>query len=433
MNETHDPAATSWVESANGDTDFPLQNLPFGVFRRLLTSEPLRAGVAIGDQLLDLGACAEQGLLDRCGHDLRARCVQPVLNDLIALEPQRSSYLRLNLHRMLRADAPGETRDAVRRCLVAMTTAEPVLPLRIGDYTDFFASIEHAGNVGVLYRRGEPLPPNYRHQPLAYHGRSSSIVVSRTPIVRPRGQIRGADGKVSLAPTRALDYEAEVGIVIGGPGNSAGRPIPVGNAIEHVFGYCLLNDWSARDIQDWESRPLGPFLSKSFATTISPWIVSAEALEPFRTAPRPRGGDDPPLLDYLLSQFDQQTGALDITLDVSLQSVRMRSASQPPQQLSRLRFASMYWTPAQMIAHHTINGCPLRPGDLLGSGTVSSTTPGQRGCLLELTAGGTLPFSLGGETRTYLEDGDIVTIAGRCAREGRVSLGFGLCSGRVIS
>jgi len=408
LNATHDPELTSWVESANDpNTDFPVQNLPFGIFRR--KGEKPRGGVAIGDQILDLRAV-----------DLDTG---PTLNRLAAAGPKAWRELRKVLSLAL-SDRSKAKRFA--KYLVPMRKAELLLPMEIGDYTDFYAGIHHATTIGKLLRPDNPLLPNYKWVPIGYHGRASSVVVSGTPVVRPTGQTKPpADEKPSFAPSKRLDYEVELGFVIGA-GNMLGRPIPIDRAETHLFGVVLMNDWSARDIQAWEYQPLGPFLAKSFATTISPWIVTMEALEPFRCPPFERAAGDPQPLDYLK---DKAARNVDITLDLYLRTRAMKQ----PHRLSRGNARDAYWTPAQMVAHHTSNGCNLRPGDLLGSGTLSGNTPDAFGSLMELTQAGKQPVALpGGETRAFLEDGDEVLMRGRCEKPGAASLGFGAAKGVVF-
>jgi fumarylacetoacetase len=419
---THDPGVTSWVDSANGHPDFPIQNLPLGIFRRRGSAEPFRVATAIGDAAFDLGACAEHRVLDGVDHDVLRACAEPSLNTLMALEPQRVAALRRAIHATLRADTPRSRREGATRFVIPQGQVELALPARIGDYTDFFASIHHATRVGALFKPANPLAANYKHVPAAYHGRASTVVVSGTEIPRPHGQL--SDGKLPpvFGPTRHLDYELEVGFFIG-QGNAYGTRIPVSDARRQVFGCCLLNDWSARDIQWWESVPLGPFLAKSFATTISPWVVLADALAPFRVPAAPRDAADPQPLPYLCSEEDQRTGLYSIDLEVRLGAAIV----------ARSNFASaMYWTPAQMIAHHTANGCSLRPGDLIGSGTASGPEPGSEGCLLERTRNGLEPLVLDdGARRTFLEDGDEVVMRGTCSAPRCVPIGFGECRGRI--
>jgi fumarylacetoacetase len=426
---THDPRLRSFVDSANQpDHDFPIQNLPFGVFR-LADAEP-RVGVAIGDAILDLTEVVERGMLAGLGSLIEQSCRADALNDLMALGPEAWTRLRGRLSAVLGATSDHSAAVALRP--VHDVTME--LPARVGDYTDFYASIHHATNVGAMFRPENPLLPNYKWVPIGYHGRSSSLVPSETPVRRPLGQLKDDQSDAPrFGPTRALDYECEVGCFIG-PGNPQGQPVPIQSAGRHLFGLCLVNDWSARDIQRWEYQPLGPFLSKSFATTVSPWVVTADALAPFRTRAASRPAGDPAPLSYLLDSDDQARGGCDLQLEVWLQSEAMRRAGTPPARVSAANFREMYWTPAQLITHHASNGCNLRPGDLLASGTVSGPTEDSLGCLLELTARGTRPLALpGGETRRFLEDGDEVILRGACRREGAVSIGFGECRGRVIT
>jgi len=414
---------TSWVESANQPhADFPLQSLPYGVF-----GSDARIGVAIGDSILDLRACAKTGLLNGLPPATAPAFTADSFNALLALGRDHWSPLRRRLTELL--EAASSQRPQVEPLLTPRISAAMRLPAVIGDYTDFFTSLYHASNVGNLFRPGNPLAPNYKHLPIGYHGRASSIVVSGTPLHRPAGQIQEAQ----FGPTRALDYELEVGVFVG-PGNPLGQPVPIAEARSHIFGLCLLNDWSARDIQVWESQPLGPFLAKSFATTISPWIIPLEALEPFCAPAFPRPAGDPAPLPYLYSPEDQARGGIDIIVEVWLASQRMRESGEAPIRISRGNFRDTYWTIAQMLAHHTSNGCNLRPGDLFGSGTVSGPTRESLGCLLELTRRGAEPFHLPtGEERRYLENGDEVTLRAYCEREGCVRIGFGDCRGIVTT
>ncbi len=391
----------SWVETANDPSgDFPLQNLPLGVFRR---DKRAAIGAAIGDRVLDLRACAGTGLLEGLGATAEA-CQSDSLNALMALGRPHWRGLRQRLTELLGDE---EHREMVEPLLVAMADAEMLLPAAIGDYTDFYASIYHATNVGRLFRPDNPLLPNYKWVPIGYHGRASSIVVSGTPVRRASGQAKGADEeRPRFGPSRSLDYEVEAGLLIG-PGNRLGEPIPIAAAEEQIFGLCLVNDWSARDIQAWEYQPLGPFLAKSFATTMSPWVVSLEALEPFRAPAFARAAGDPEPLPYLTASGDRERGGIELTLEVSLSTPRMRAEGTAPFPVSRGNLRDLYWTPAQLVAHHASNGCNLRPGDLLATGTVSGPTRDTAGCLLEITRRGVEPLSLpGGESRSFLEDGD---------------------------
>jgi len=436
LDPTNDPALRSWIPSANGaSTDFPIQNLPFGIFKRAGTTEQPRAGVGIGDQIVDVSACAAAGLLTDDAAKAADCCRECALNSLLALGRDATRVLRRALSDLLRSGSPQFERDhaIAQRILVARSDAELSLPARIGDYTDFYASIAHATNVGSMFRPDNPLLPNYKWIPIGYHGRSSSIVVSGTGVRRPVGQTRdAADGPPSVGPTRRLDYELEIGALIA-TGNALGAPISLDDAERHVFGLCLVNDWSARDIQAWEYQPLGPFLAKNFATSLSPWVVTLDALEPFRARAYPRPPDDPAPLPYLFSQTNTNAGGVDITLEVFLTSQRMRDEGAEPLRVSAGNFADMYWTIAQLVAHHTSNGCNLRAGDLLASGTVSGPTKESRGCLLERTWRGTEPLELPtGETRQFLEDNDEVILRGFCERSGHPRIGFGECRGTVL-
>jgi fumarylacetoacetase len=435
LDETHEAQLRSWLESANTPaTDFPLQNLPFGVFRRARSDESFRGGVAIGDQILDLSVAVRTGLFAAgsvgvaASQAAEAAAVAP-LNNFMAAGAHAWSALRLALSRMLRLGSAQET--ALRGCLVAQSQAEYALPAHIGDYTDFYSSIYHATAVGRLFRPDQPLLPNYRWLPVAYHGRSSSIGISGQQFPRPYGQALRGEPTPAVGPSQRLDYELELGVFIG-PGNALGRRIPLAEAERHVFGLCLLNDWSARDLQAWEAQPLGPFQGKNFATTISPWIVTLEALAPYR-APWERPTHDPAPLAYLDSADMRAAGAIDIELEVRLQSNLMHARGEEPQLVSRSNFKHAYWTIAQMIAHHTLNGCNLRSGDLLGTGTQSGPQPVEAGSLLELTHGGKQPLTLAsGEQRRFLEDGDRVSLRAWCAQAGQPRIGFGEAFGRVL-
>jgi fumarylacetoacetase len=428
VGETHDPKLASWVESANRPgADFPIQNLPFGVFH----AGPWCAiGVAIGDRILDLRRAAQAGLLDGLEPPTVEACSAIVLNPLMSLGREYWRPLRKRIGELLRAG--GGHQAAVEPFLVRMDEVAMAAPANIGDYTDFYASIHHATNVGRLFRPDNPLLPNYKYMPIGYHGRASSIVVSGTPVHRPSGQSKDAAAEAPVfGPTRSLDYELEVGFVAG-PGNELGQPIPIAEAEQHIFGLCLLNDWSARDIQSWEYQPLGPFLAKSFATTISPWIVTMEAMAPFRAPAFQRPESDPQPLPYLSSAEDREQGGVDLTLEVHIASREMRESGLPPMRLSRGNLRNLYWTPAQLLTHHASNGCNLQPGDLLASGTVSGPLPEERGCLLELTRRGAEPIRLPtGEVRKFLEDGDEVRLRGYCQRDGFTRIGFGECRGII--
>ncbi|MBI1394666.1 MAG: fumarylacetoacetase [Betaproteobacteria bacterium] len=430
-NETHDPSLRSWVESANArTTDFPIQNLPFAVFRRRGSDENWRGGVAIGDQVVDLARVLAAGALSGTAGDALAAAAEPCLNRFMGLGADAWSALRLALSRSLREGAPA--RSTWQAFLVAQADVEFRVPARVGDYTDFYTSIHHATNVGRLFRPDNPLLPNYRWVPIGYHGRASSLGVSGQSFRRPHGQLRAGTDDPRLAASQRMDYELELGVFVG-PGNAAGEAIPIEAAERHVFGICLLNDWSARDIQAWEYQPLGPFLSKNFATTVSPWIVTAEALAPFRVRWE-RGADDPQPLPYLDSQANRDAGAYDIRLEVRLETDRMRREGRSAPVLSRTSFRHAYWTVAQMVAHHTVNGCNLEPGDLFGTGTQSGPGEGEAGSLLELSQGGKQPVAIGdGETRTFLEDGDAVIFRGWCERDGAARIGFGEVRGTLLA
>jgi len=429
IDETHDAGLTSWVPgAAEPGGDFPIQNLPFGAFRTGM-DEVSRLGVAIGDHILDLRGALENGLLEGVSGPLAEACRAPVLNALMALGPKDWRTLRLALSRLLRS---GSGRQAqARACLRLRNGTAMMMPARIGDYTDFYTSIHHAVNAGRLFRPDNPLFPNFEHLPVGYHGRASSIVVSGHPCRRPWGQQRRAsDACPVFEPTAKLDFELELAAFVG-PGNALGQAIPIRAAEDQVFGMCLLNDWSARDIQAWEYQPLGPFLGKSFLTSISPWVVTMEALAPFRQ-PMVRSPEHPRVPAYLADQDLDPRGALDIEVEVALETEGMRLRNMAPAVLGRARFSQQYWSVFQMLTHHAGNGCNLRPGDLFGTGTISGPEPGEEGSLLEKTLNGTRPVELpSGETRRFLEDGDEVVMRARCARDGFVSIGFGECRGRV--
>lgn len=429
LNATHDPSLQSWVPSAQApQTDFPIQNLPFAVFRP--AGDEARCGVGIGDRILDVGACAD--LFDGLAAQAALACRTPRLNALMALGPAAASALRAGLSRLLSA-GQAEHRDRLGAALHAIDSVDLVMPVQVGGFTDFFASIHHATNAGRLFRPDMPLLPNYKHVPVAYNGRANSVRVSGAPVQRPHGQLKGPqDAAPRFAPAQRLDYEVELGIYVGAPSAQA-RPIAVGDAWDHVFGVTLLNDWSARDIQAWEYQPLGPFLAKSFATTVSPWVVTAEALAPFRTAVAPRAEDDPAPLPYLHDEVDQRHGGVRIALDAHLRSAQMAAKGLPALRLSRSNADLLYWSIAQMLAHHTSNGSWLDTGDLLGSGTVSGATLEALGSLLEITAGGARALTLpGGEQRLFLADGDELTLTGRCEARGHVAIGFGACRGTLL-
>jgi fumarylacetoacetase len=431
VNATHDPALRSWVESANRpDTDFPIQNLPFGVFRRRGAHEAWRGGIAIGAEILDLSAPGLQAVACAAAKAALVACGEPTLNAYLALGRRVWADFRGFLSRVLSVDSPHAAR--LQAALIAQSDVEYAVPARIGGYTDFYTSIHHATAVGRLFRPDNPLLPNYKWVPIGYHGRTSSIGVCGQEFPRPVGQVLPADAaRPQLMATRRLDYELEVGIFIG-TGNAPGSRVSLASAEDHVFGLCLLNDWSARDIQSWEYQPLGPFLAKNFATTISPWIVTLEALAPFR-APWIRPVEEPRPLDYLDSAEVRAAGAIDVRLEAWLETERMRALGKPPQRLSQSSFRESYWTVAQLVAHHTVNGCNLQPGDLFGSGTQSGAAPGEAGSLLELSAGGKRLIALdSGESRTFLADGDRVIFRGWCERDGCRRIGFGEVWGLVL-
>ena len=428
--DTHDPHLTSWVDGADGHADFPIQNLPLCIFST--SKGRARGGVAIGPMLLDIAAVAEAEIVS--GEDARIlrSAAGATLNAFFAMSAADRLRFRHIVSRLLRADAnpPPALRDAVVDAAVATLH----MPAEVGDYSDFFAGIHHAMTAGRMFRPDNPLLPNYKHVPIAYHGRSSSVRVSGTPVVRPVGQ-HAAHGAVEpeFGPSRRLDFELELAIWVRGD-NALGAPIPIERAGEDVVGFGLLNDWSARDIQAWETQPLGPFLGKNFLTTVSPFVVTAEALAPFRAPQPPRPEGDPTPLPYLLDAEDQSHGAFDIRLEVLLRTPAMRQAGAAPHRLARTSGLDLYWTPAQMVAHHSSNGCNLRPGDLFGSGTISGPGPDGHGSLLELTSGGRDRVVLpNGETRAFLEDGDEVILTGWCEREGFARIGLGEATGVVVS
>ncbi len=431
INATHDPGLKSWVATANTpDTDFPLQNLPFASFRRAGRDEEFRGGVAIGDQILDLGAVHSLGLFEGGAARALAACTGAALNALMAQGPQASTALRAALSGALRSASPLASR--LQPLLVPQRAAEYRVAADIGDFTDFYASIHHATAVGRLFRPDNPLLPNYKWVPIAYHGRASSVRVSGCDFHRPVAQLMPAGAEApQLGPSRRLDYELEVGIFVG-RGNELGTRVVLEDAEAHIFGLCLLNDWSARDVQAWEYQPLGPFLAKNFATTVSPWVVTLEALAPFRV-PFTRPAAEPAPLPYLDGVQLRAQGGIDLRLEVWLESARMRSTGMAAQRLSASSFRESWWTVAQMLAHHSVNGCNLMPGDLLGSGTQSGARPEEAGSLLELTAGGRQVLRLAsGEERTFLEDGDRVSLRGWCERPGWVRIGFGEAAATVL-
>lgn len=432
FNETHDAALRSWVASANtGTSDFPLQNLPFGVFRRAGSDQEYRLGVAIGDQILDLPAARMAGIFSTLeSKDFDRAILSDQLNHLMNLGSSVWSALRLALSRSLRAGAAQQT--VLQGCLLAQDAAEYALPAQIGDYTDFYTSVHHATAVGKLFRPDNPLLPNYKWLPIGYHGRSSSIGVSGQEFRRPLGQtMPPAASTPVFGPAKRIDYEMEIGIFIGN-GNPLGESIAITEAEQHVFGLCLLNDWSARDMQAWEYQPLGPFLAKNFASTISPWIVTLEALAPYRKG-WSRDAADPQPLPYLDAAELRSSGAFDIQLEVLLQTAAMRQEGIAAQRLSLSNFSHSYWTVSQLVTHHTVNGCNLRAGDLLGSGTQSGPAPEEAGSLLELSEGGKKPITLAnGEQRVFIEDGDSIVMRGWAQKDGAARIGFGQVEGRLL-
>jgi fumarylacetoacetase len=426
IDETHDPARLSWVPGANGHAEFPIQNLPLGMF-----SPPggaARAGVAIGEYILDLKAAADAGLAG----EAVAKALQgaPALNGVLGLPSSERRALRKRLSALLSEEA---NRAKVEPMLHAAKDCALHLPAQIGDYTDFYAGINHAQNVGRLFRPDNPLLPNYKYVPIGYHGRASSIRLSGAPLVRPKGQTKAADAEApTFGPSQRLDMELEIAIWVG-PGNELGDTIDIGKAEEHIAGVCLLNDWSARDVQAWEYQPLGPFLAKNFHSTISPWVVTIEALAPFRIAQPARPEGDPKPLPYLWDEADQANGAFAIDLEVYFSTAKMREAGEAAVRLSGGPTSNMYWTIAQMVTHHASNGCNLNPGDLLGSGTISGTTPDSVGSLLEMTRGGAEPIVLpNGEQRRFALDGDEISIVAKASAPGRVSIGFGPCKAVIL-
>jgi fumarylacetoacetase len=421
---TNDPSLRSWVETAQG-SDFPIQNLPLGIFS--VGDRRRHAGVAIGDYVLDL-----VGIADLLDEEWREDLGQPVLNGWLSRGHDAHRALRGRLIELLSDE---RNRDDVESELIGQTEARFHVPCLIGDYTDFYVGIHHATNVGRQFRPDNPLLPNYKYVPIGYHGRASSVRASGEPVIRPNGQRRAPDADApEYGPSRRLDYELELGIWIG-QGNELGYPIPVGEAAEHIGGYCLLNDWSARDIQAWEYQPLGPFLAKNFLTSVSAWVVSPQALAPYRKAMPSRPSGDPQPLAYLDDPRDREGGGLAIQLEATLTTEMMRRQGLPPHVLSRgSADAAMYWSAAQIVAHHSSNGCNLEPGDLIGTGTLSTDDDGGLGSLLEISRGGKQPVGLPtGETRSFLEDGDEITLRAWCEGEGGARVGFGECVGRIVA
>jgi fumarylacetoacetase len=442
INETHDPNLKSWVESANDpNTDFPIQNLPIGNFGTPGREKDGCVGVLIGDRMLDITSCADDNLFDWKEFAGNARYESHMLQhdffslDILAINGADFwRILRGELIRLLRVDANEQVQKAAEKHLIALADVIPVMPVfNIGDYTDFYCSIYHATNVGSMFRPDNPLLPNYKYVPIGYHGRASSIVVSGTDIKRPHGQNRSdAEAPPVFIPCKNLDYEMEVGFFVG-QGNELGTSIPIGEAEQHIFGLCLVNDWSARDIQAWEYQPLGPFLAKNFATTISPFVVTMEALAPFRTKAFERDEGDPAPLDYLADDNNEKFGGIDINLEVFIQTEKMRVENIEPFMLSRSNMKDLYWTIGQMLTHHASGGCNLQTGDLIATGTISGKEKSERGSMLELSWRGTEPIELpSGEQRRFLEDGDEIIMKGYCEREGFRRIGFGECRGRIL-
>lgn len=420
----------SWIASANEpDCGFPLQNLPYCAFQ--VRGGGQRLGVGIGDSILDLAKLARSEEVSGVPVDVREACMEPTSNRLMACGNGKTLELRRALTRMFAEDAPEISKERLKPLLHPMSAAQFCLPVEIGDYTDFYASIHHAMNVGKLFRPDQPLMPNYKYMPIGYHGRASSIVIGGTAVKRPNGQTKAASEDMSrFGPSRQMDYELEMGAYIG-TGNSLGSPINVDEAEEHIFGVSMVNDWSARDIQAWEYQPLGPFLGKSFATSVSPWVVTMDALAPYRVPLTSRAEADPQPLSYLLPRNRDQ--AIDICLEVYLTTQKMRDLSLDPVRISAVSAKDLYWSFSQMVAHHTSNGCNLRTGDLLASGTISGPQPGSQGSLLEITRRGTELLKLpSGEERGFLEDGDEVTFKGFCQREGLPRISLGECKGMII-
>jgi fumarylacetoacetase len=430
LNETHDPARRSFVESANEtNSDFPIQNLPLGVFGAVEDPAP-RIGVAIGDQVLDLKRTAAAGLFP---DELCPLLAGRSLNALFGAGRSAVAEVRRRAADLLDAKAGGDVQTRVAGLLASTESCTLHRPTDIANYTDFYAGIHHARAAGALLTPENPLPDNYKWVPIAYHGRASSVQVGQGAVFRPLGQRPPAKpgDAPSFGPSERLDFELEMGFYIGG-GNRLGRPIPVSEAGNEIVGFSLLNDWSARDIQRWEMFPLGPFLSKSFATFVSPWVVTSDALAPFRVPAMSRPERDPRPLPYLTDHADQARGAVDIDLEVFIATEKMRRERQPAAPIMTSNARHLYWTPAQMVAHHTVNGCNLQPGDLIGTGTISGPRPEELSSMLEFTAAGTKPVTLpNGERRGFLLDGDEIVFRGRCNREGFVSIGFGECTGII--
>lgn len=435
LDHTHDPAARSWLASANAaGCDFPIQNLPFAVFRPAGEAAPFRGGVGIGDQVLDLERLAASGCLSGLAQEAARAGAEPQLNALMALGPQAARALRHALFGLLKAGAEGGAVERLRGCLVPQAAAQYALPVQVRNYTDFYTSIHHARNVGHMIRPDQPLSPNFQWLPIAYHGRASSVVVSGTDFHRPMGQALppGAAAPV-FGPCARLDFELEM-VAYVGRGNALGERVPLAEAEEHLFGMGLLNDWSARDHQFWEMAPLGPFLGKNFCTSVSPWVVTMDALAPFRVAAVARPAPEPQPLAYLHDARNQQQGGIDVQLAAELETAQHRARGLPGAQITRTSFRHQYWTVAQMLTQHTVGGCNLQSGDLLGTGTISGPAPEEAGAIVELSRGGTQPLTLAGtgEQRRFLEDGDAVVLRGWCEAPGAARIGFGQCRGTVL-
>jgi fumarylacetoacetase len=434
LNHTHDASVKSWLTSANEPgTDFPIQNLPFGVFRRKGSGEAFRGGVAIGDQIIDLAAVAAASMFEGLPQLAAQACAAPALNDFLAMGPVGWRALRHALFDALRHGARADLVGGLHGCMLPQANAQYSVPTRIANYTDFYTSIHHARNVGRVIRPDDPLTPNFQWLPIAYHGRASSVVVSGTPFHRPMGQAMAPGAKSPVyGPCARLDFELEMGFYVG-QGNALGEPIPLEQAEDHIFGMCLLNDWSARDHQFWEMAPLGPFLGKNFCTSVSPWVVTMEALAPYRV-PFAHPADEPQPLPYLDAPGNRDHGGVDVQLEVLIDTAAHRAKGAAPDRLSATSFRHQYWTIAQMVTQHTVGGCNLQTGDLLGTGTISGPTPPEAGAIVELSRGGTLAIDLPGtgEQRRFLEDGDNVILRGWCEKPGAARIGFGRCQGEVL-
>ncbi|MGV3709151.1 MAG: fumarylacetoacetase [Gemmatimonas sp.] len=432
--ETHNPSLRSWVESANvAGGDFPIQNLPFGAFRRRGADERVRIGVAIGDYILDVSACLAANLFSDSSEDARKAatlCGEPTLNALMMGGRAPARALRTAISALLSDATSNDRQQTARHALVAMADAEMFMPAHVGDYTDFYASVHHASNVGALFRPDNPLLPNYKWVPIGYHGRASSLVVSGADVRRPNGQRMAPNATEPVfEPSKSLDYELELGVFVAGE-NALGSTISIDSAEARMFGLCILNDWSARDVQSWEYQPLGPFLAKNFCSTISPWVVTLDALAPFRAPLAARAAGDPAPLPYLSDDADRKSGGFDVVVETWLQTAKMRADGTEAVRISHANSLDLYWSFAQMLTHHASNGCNMRPGDMLGSGTISGPNPENRGCLLELTRRGAEPLQLPfGEKRAFLEDGDEIIMRAYAERAGAVRIGFGECRG----